>query len=65
MTVPPSRPAHRPLRSIFAWPAAIFLLTLLGLGLALTGHGLGDVIAWLSLAAPVAAVAWAVRARRS
>ncbi len=54
-----------PLRAIFAWPAAIFLLGLVGLVSALTGDGWRDALAWLSLAVPVAAIIWAMRARRS
>jgi hypothetical protein len=54
-----------PLRAIFAWPTAIFLLGLLGLVSALTGDGWRDALSWLALGAPVAAVAWAIRARQS
>ena len=53
------------LRAIFAWPLAIFLLGLVGLVSALTGDGWRDGLSWLALAAPVAALAWAMRARRS
>jgi hypothetical protein len=53
-----------PLRTIFAWPLAIFLLGLVGLVSALTGDGWRDGLSWLALAAPVAALAWAMRARR-
>jgi hypothetical protein len=52
------------LRTIFAWPLAIFLLGLVGLVSALTGDGWRDGLSWLALAAPVAAVIWAMRARR-
>ena len=51
-------------REIFAAPAATALLTLAGLGAAMTGDGLPDVLAWACLAVPVAAAAWAVRTRR-
>lgn len=54
-----------PLRTIFAWPLAIFLLGLIGLVSALTGDGWRDALSWLALAAPVAAVVWAVSTRRS
>jgi len=52
------------LRTIFAWPLAIFLLGIVGLVSALTGDGWRDGLSWLALAAPVAAVVWAMRARR-
>ncbi|QYO64370.1 hypothetical protein [Leptolyngbya sp. 7M] len=51
--------------AIFAWPIAIFLLGLVGLVVALTGDGWRDAAAWLALAAPVLAVIWALRARRT
>lgn len=54
-----------PLRAIFALPLAIFLLGIVGLVSALTGDGWRDSLAWLALAAPVVAVIWAKRARRS
>jgi hypothetical protein len=53
-----------PLRAIFAWPLAIFLLGLAGLVIALTGDGWRDAASWVALAAPVVAVAWAMRTRR-
>lgn len=53
-----------PLRAIFAWPMAIFLLGIVGLVSALTGDGWRDGLSWLALAAPVAALAWAIRSRR-
>lgn len=61
-----SRPDKRslPLRSIFAWPAAIFLLGIVGLVSALTGDGWRDGLSWLALAAPVTALAWAMLVRR-
>jgi hypothetical protein len=61
-----SEPSKRgmPLRAIFAWPAAIFLLGIIGLVSALTGDGWRDGLSWLALAAPVAALVWATRARR-
>lgn len=54
-----------PLRKIFAAPLVIALLSLAGLVSALTGDGLRDLLSWLCLALPVAAVAWAMRARRT
>lgn len=64
--IPPTPSARRSLslRAIFAWPLAIFLLGILGLVSALTGDGWRDGLSWLALAAPVAALAWAMRARR-
>lgn len=56
---------HLPLRRIFAVPLLIALLTLLGLAVALTGDGMRDALAWACLAAPLGAVAWAMRARQS
>ena len=53
-----------PLRAIFAWPTAIFLLGIVGLLSALTGDGWRDGLSWLALAVPVVAVAWAMRTRR-
>lgn len=53
------------LRAIFAWPAAIFLLGIVGLVIALTGDGWRDGLSWLGLAAPIAALVWAMRTRRS
>lgn len=55
----------RSLGAIFAWPMAIFVLGLGGLVIALTGDGWRDAASWMALAAPVAAVIWAMRARRS
>lgn len=54
----------RSLPAIFAWPAVIFVIGIAGLVIALTGDGWRDGAAWAALAAPVAAVAWAMRARR-
>lgn len=53
------------LRAIFAWPLAIFLLGLAGLVSALTGDGWRDGLSWVGLAAPVVALAWAMRSRRT
>ena len=60
--LPPGRSLK--LRTIFAWPLAIFLLGIVGLVSALTGDGWRDGLSWLALAAPVAALIWAMRARR-
>jgi len=62
-----SSPAARrlSLRAIFAWPLAIFVLGIVGLVSALTGDGWRDGLSWLALAAPLAAVVWAMRVRRN
>ncbi|BAK65108.1 hypothetical protein SLG_04330 [Sphingobium sp. SYK-6] len=54
-----------PMMAIFAVPTALAALSLVGLVSALTGDGLRDAISWATLAMPLAAVAWAMRARRS
>lgn len=53
------------LRAIFAIPLLLAALSVVGLVSALTGDGWRDALSWLGLAAPVAALAWAMRARRS
>lgn len=58
------RPSQRP-TAIFALPLLIAVLSLVGLVAALTGDGWRDAASWAALAVPVAAVAWAMRARRS
>lgn len=55
----------QPLRIIFAVPAALALLSIVGLVAALTGDGWRDALSWIALAAPVAAVIWAIKTRRS
>jgi hypothetical protein len=61
------RPAKRgnSLRAIFAWPLAVAVLSTLGLVSALTGDGWRDAVSWLGLGAPVLAVAWAIKTRRT
>ena len=59
-----ARKGRLPLRAIFAWPAAIFLLGIVGLVSALTGDGWRDGLSWMALATPVGALVWAMRARR-
>lgn len=62
----PGRPGkHQGLRAIFAVPLLIAVLSTVGLVSALTGDGWRDVISWLGLAAPVFAVFWAMKARKS
>jgi len=54
----------QPLRAIFAAPAAIAVLSLVGLVSALTGDGLRDTLSWAALAVPLAVVLWALAVRR-
>lgn len=50
--------------SLFAIPIAIGLATAIGLIAALTGDGLRDVLSWITLSVPVAALICALRYRR-
>jgi hypothetical protein len=52
-------------RETFAWPLAVALLSALGLIAALTGDGWRDALSWVGLGAPVLAVIWAMKARRT
>lgn len=54
----------RSLTAIFGVPLAICVTGLAGLVIALTGDGWRDAAAWAALAVPIAAVVWAMRARR-
>jgi len=56
----------RPLtsRQIFQIPALLALVSLAGLISALLGAGWWDILSWLTLGLPVAAIAWAFAARR-
>ena len=54
----------RSLRAVFAAPLVMCVLSLIGLVSALAGDGLADWLSWTALAAPVLAVAWAMRRRR-
>jgi hypothetical protein len=58
-------PKRQGLGTIFAVPLAISVLSSAALVAALTGDGWRDIISWVGLAAPVLAVGWAMRARRS
>ena len=53
------------LRTIFAIPLLLALVSIAGLVVALTGDGWRDGAAWAALAIPVLAVGWAMRARRT
>ena len=55
----------RSLRTVFAAPLAIAVLSSVALVAALTGDGWRDALSWAGLAAPVLAVCWAMKARRS
>ena len=57
--------AAQGVRAIFAAPLGLAALSVIGLVSALTGDGWRDGLSWLGLAAPVAAIVWAMRARRS
>lgn len=51
------------IRSTFALPGLLALLSVAGLLLALTGEGWRDALSWAALAAPLLAVAWAAARR--
>lgn len=53
------------LRTVFAAPLAIAVLSAVGLVSALTGDGWRDIVSWVGLAAPLLTVIWAMRARRT
>lgn len=53
------------IRSTFAIPVAIALLSLAGLVIALTGDGWRDALSWAALSVPVIAVGWAAARRPS
>lgn len=52
------------IRSTWAIPLLLALLTLVGLVVALTGDGWRDWASWIALGVPVAVTMQAVRARR-
>lgn len=53
------------LRAVFALPLMIAVLSALGLLTALAGDGWHDAVSWLGLAAPLFAILWAMRVRRT
>lgn len=55
----------RRLRTIFAVPLLLALVSIAGLVVALTGDGLRDAASWAALGLPVLTVSWAMCARRS
>lgn len=56
---------RRGLRSIFAIPLLLALVSVAGLVVALTGDGWRDAASWAALAIPVLAAGWAMKARRT
>lgn len=54
---------HRSLGAVFAAPLLIALLSAIGLVSALTGDGWRDMLSWIGLGAPLAAVGWAISVR--
>ena len=53
------------IRSTFAIPAILAAISLIGLVSALVGNGLADALSWAALTIPIAAVAWAMRVKRT
>lgn len=53
------------LRTIFAIPLLLAVVSIAGLVVALTGDGIRDAASWVALAIPVLAVGWAMKARRT
>jgi len=53
------------IRSTFAIPLILAAASLFGLVVALTGDGVPDLLAWIALFLPIAAVAWAMRVKRT
>lgn len=60
MSRPPST-----FRRVFAIPAVIALVSLIGLIAALLGDGLNDWISWIGLAVPLVVLLWARLRRRA
>ena len=60
-----TRRKRQSLQAIFAVRLVLAALSSVALVIALTGDGWRDVISWIGLAAPVLAVGWAMRARRT
>lgn len=52
------------IRSTFGIPTIIALVSVIGLIAALTGDGWRDMVSWIGLALPVAAVSWAIGVQR-
>ena len=52
------------LRAVFAMPLLLAVLSIVGLVVALVDQGWPDILSWVLLSTPIAAVAWAMRVRR-
>ena len=63
--MPASGKISRPLRVVFAVPALLALVTVIGLVSALLGDGIWDLASWVLLAIPVAFTIWFMKLRRS
>ncbi|MFV3129330.1 hypothetical protein [Niveispirillum sp. KHB5.9] len=57
--------SRQSLWAVFAAPIIIAILSTVGLVVALAGDGWHDILSWLTLGVPVAAIVWAMKARRS
>jgi hypothetical protein len=53
------------IRATWPLPILIAICNLIGLVAALTGDGWRDTMSWIGLLTPIAAVAWAVRSKRT
>lgn len=58
------RRARQSLRQIFAMPVLLAILTAIGVLSALTGDGWRDALSWLTMAAPLLAIIWAMGFRK-
>ena len=55
---------HKGAAAIFAWPLLLALLSVGGLVVGLLGNGWEDMLAWIGLGIPTAAIPWAWSRRR-
>ncbi|UZK69319.1 hypothetical protein OKW76_15090 [Sphingomonas sp. S1-29] len=58
------RPRSRSTGAIFVVPLLLAVASMIGLVAALLGDGVADIVSWVALGLPVAAVVWAMRFRR-
>lgn len=58
-------PRRAPRFAIFGMPILLGIASLAGLVVGLLGDGMIDLLSWLGLGIPVAAIAWALIARRA
>ena len=56
--------AKLPLTVIYAVPALLAVFSLIGLIATFVGNGVYDALSWLTLAAPIIAVIWAMTTQR-